>query len=703
MLGEITFQYPTWYYLLCLALGAGYAFALYYRDKKFYEVSGRRTVLSLLSFLRFAVVSIAAFLLLAPLLKSRFTDEEKPVVVLVHDNSSSILTNWSSEDSTTYRQSLDELRRELGSKYDLDTYVFGSEMIEGDTLDFSEKATDISAVMERLYNLYTNRNVGAVILATDGIFNKGSHPMYARLRLQAPIFTIGLGDTVQRRDLRISRTYFSKIVYLNDRFNVQLDIQATNAGGERTVMSVYKVENDGSTRKLQEKAISISDNSFLLRESLVLDATQAGPQRYRITLSPLSNEVTLQNNTVDIFIDVLDSRKKVLILANSPHPDISAIRQGLEKNRNYEVTIGFARDFSQPVTAFNLVILHQLPSLQYPMTPVLKSIRDGGVASLFVLGKQSSIPMFNQSQQVIEIRGHANNVNEVQATFEQTFSLFTTPGDFAATFQKFPPLIAPFGEYHVRGQSSVLFRQKIGAVTTNYPLVLLDQSAGKRTGLISGEGIWRWRLYDFLQNGSHDRFDDLMSRLVQFLSLKEDKRRFRVVLPKHIFNETEQISLDAEFYNESYELINDPDARLVITDQDGREFPYQFNKSGRAYHLDAGRFAVGNYSFRAETGFDGKLHTFEGQFSVSPLQLEALQTTADHRLLYNLSAQTGGAFLTADRIGSLADHVLNSDDIKPVIRESEQTRAFINLRWIFFILLALLSIEWFIRKWLGSY
>lgn len=703
MLAEITFQYSAWYYVLCLALGALYALGLYWRDRRFLEVERRRTLLAGLSFLRFAVVSFAAFLLLAPLLRSRFTDEEKPVVVLVHDNSSSITINWSQEDSARYRAALSELSERLAGTFDFDSYVFGNSMAADGQLDFSEKATDISNVIEQLSYLYANRNVGAVILASDGIFNMGSHPLYSRFGLSAPIYTVGLGDSVQHKDLRISRTYFNKIVYLHDRFNVQLDIQAAAAGGETSRLNVFKVESDGSLRKLMEKALVIDSDNFFLRESFVLDATQPGTQRYRVSLSPLRDEVSIENNSVDIFIDVLDSRKKVLVLANAPHPDISAIRQSLEKNRNYEVTVAYAREFNGAVAPYNLVVLHQIPSAQYPSPQVLKAIGDAHVATLFILGEQSSVTLFNQAQAVVEITGNAGNYNDAQPVFDQSFSTFTTPGDFAAVFQKFPPLRVPFGEFNVKAEASVLFRQKIGAVTSNYPLVMLSQTGRMRTGIISGEGLWRWRLYDFMHNRNHDHFDEFMSKFVQFLSVKEDKRRFRVILPKNIFSESEQVTFDAEFYNESYELVNEPDVKLTITDERGREFPYQFNRVGRAYRLDAGRFAVGSYTFKAETRFDGKLYTFDGQFSVSPVQLEAMQTTADHRLLYNLSAQTGGEFFTAGQVEQLTEKLLNSADIKPILHVSEQTRALINLKWIFFILLGLLAMEWFVRKWMGAY
>ena len=46
---------------------------------------------------------------------------------------------------------------------------------------------------------------------------------------------------------------------------------------------------------------------------------------------------------------------------------------------------------------------------------------------------------------------------------------------------------------------------------------------------------------------------------------------------------------------------------------------------------------------------------------------------------------------------------LNKEDIKPTLFESFKTRSIINLKWIFFLILGLLSVEWFARKFYGGY
>jgi hypothetical protein len=176
--------------------------------------------------------------------------------------------------------------------------------------------------------------------------------------------------------------------------------------------------------------------------------------------------------------------------------------------------------------------------------------------------------------------------------------------------------LAPFGEFVPLANAQPLLYQRIGKIDTEYPLLVLGETQGIKTGVLAAEGIWKWRLFDFLQNENHDLFDQLIRKTVQYLSLKEDKRRFRVSLPKNIFNENEPVYLDAELYNQSFELINDPDVSIVITDQDNREFPYVFSKTTNAYRLNAGILGVGEYRFRAKVVTAGKELTYDGQFSV---------------------------------------------------------------------------------------
>ena len=133
-----------------------------------------------------------------------------------------------------------------------------------------------------------------------------------------------------------------------------------------------------------------------------------------------------------------------------------------------------------------------------------------------------------------------------------------------------------------------------------------------------------------------------------------------------------------------------------------KNFTFVFNKSEKAYNLNTGFLPVGNYNFIAKTTFNKTDLVSKGSFAVQPLQLEGMQTTANHQLLHLLSQQSGGRMVYPSAIASIATQIKKSELIKPIIYTTHKTTPAINLKWIFFLLLILLSIEWFIRKYAGG-
>lgn len=694
----LSFSYPSWYVVFCLLAGLAYALVLYYRDSTFRE---RLPWLHrALGVARFITVSLLCLLLLSPLLRSMQTETRKPVVVLAQDVSESV--GLALPDSTAYRNSWNALRDKLSAEYDVQSISFGDEVKEGSDAPFTAKKTHIAKALQYIYDLYGNQNLGAVILASDGIYNQGANPVYADIKLNAPVFTVALGDTTRQRDLSLSRVFHNRVVYLGDQFSIQVDVAALNAAGSSTVLTVAKVEGKGS-QTLRQETINIDRSDFFTTREILLDADKGGVQRYRLTLSPLNGEENKVNNSREIFIDVLDAREKILILANSPHPDITALKQSLTTSRNNEVEIAYAEGFNKDIKAFDLIILHQLPSVRFDLSATLNAIREQGKPVWYITGEQTNFQRFNQIQNLVKISSSSQSTNEVQARIAEDFSLFTTDEKLARSITSFPPLVAPFGEFTTGGNVSVFLQQRIGRVDTRYPLLLFADQQGSRAAVLCATGLWQWRLFDFLESENHQRFDDLLGKIVQYLSVKDDKRRFRVLLPKNIFDETESITFDAELYNESYELINTADANLTITDGEGKEYSFTFNKTGRAYTLSAGVLPVGTYQYKASVNTGSETLSFQGQFSVQPIQLEKYVTTADHGMLGLLSKRYGGEQLYPADLDKIPGMLSGRSTLKPVIYSTLTTRSVINFKWLFFLLLGLLSMEWFARRYFGAY
>ncbi len=695
---NLSFQYPTWYLILCFLLGLTYALVLYFRNDTFKDRAGWLN--GLLGGLRFLTVSLLSILLLSPLLKSAIREVKKPIVVIAQDQSESVLNNL---DSAVYANALDQLSDQLAADYELKQYAFGSEVREGIDFNFTDKVSNLSEVLQSLYDQYSNQNLGAVILATDGIYNEGSNPIYAGAKLSAPIYTVALGDTTLKKDLVLKRVFHNKIAYLGDKFGIQVDITAQNAVGSSTVLTISAVEN-GQLRRLQQFPLTIDQNDFFRTQEVILDADKSGVQRYRISLNGIEGEETRANNSKDIFVDILDARQKILLLANAPHPDLTAIRQSISTNKNYEVTIKYIAEPALNLAQYDFVVLHNLPSQTRDAAAALKVLNDQQIPRLFIVGPQTNFQRFTQVQPLVNITADLRNTNDVQASLNNAFNLFTIDDELRQKLPNFAPLVAPFGDFKENPNASVLLFQRIGKIDTKYPLLAFGEQNNTKIGVLCAEGIWKWRLFDYLQHQNHQLFDGLISKTFQYLTLKEDKRKFRVSLNKNIFNENEEIYFDAELYNQSYELINEPDVSLVITDEAGNDFNFTFDRNAnRSYSLSNRSFPVGNYRFRASVMSGGEQLTYNGQFSVQPIQLEVYENTADHGLLRLLSAEYGGALFYPDQLDQLGTTIKEKGNILPVIYETTKTRPVIHLKWLFFLLLGLLTLEWFIRRYYGSY
>lgn len=684
-----------WWIIPCLLLGVAYAWLLY-RNTHALNTNLRK----FLAVVRALAVAFIAFLLLAPLIKTISRTIEKPLIIIAQDNSSSVML---SKDADKYKnglnKDLDALAEQLSGKFEVKKYSFGDKVNEGGTIDYSAKRTDFGQLFDELNSRYANRNVGAVIVASDGLYNRGPNPSYQQLNFNASIFTVALGDTTPKKDLLISSVEYNKIAYLGNTFRITINVAAFGFPNQKSRLSVT---NGGKVLSVRE--IQLTANDFRQAVSVDLEADKAGTQQYVISIQPLPNEITTKNNTQRIFIDVLDARQKVLVLADSPHPDLGAIKQSLENNKNYEVTTEIAeKAASLKFGDYSLIILHQLPSSDAVSSGVVNKVIASGVPVWFIIGNQTYIDLFNRVQGSAIVNNFRNSYNESQPVLQGDFFQFTLSERAQKQFAGYPPLNTPFAKFSLKNLTGTLLTQQIGTVKTGEPLLSFADNNGLKTGYLFGEGLWRWRLADFQSNGNHEAFNEFLTKTVQYLTAREDKRKFRVTQPKKIFDENEQILFNAELYNDSYEPINDPEVTVVVKNKEGKNYNFSFSKSDKAYFLNAGVLPVGDYSYTAKTKLGSKEQVFSGAFIINALNVEELQTTADHQLLFNLAKNNGGEMIYPDQLNKLEQLIANKETIKTITFEDKKLDELINLKWLFGLIITLLAIEWFIRKRNGDY
>lgn len=692
---QIITNSPSWFILFCLLAGAVVAGILYFREK-----TGPYPLWAkwLMSTMRFIAVTILAFLLLSPLLRTIMRHAEKPVIIFALDNSASMVASGDSlqirnDFSPAWRELVDDLSR----KFDTRTILFGDRITEGADPAYSEKYTDFSLVFDELSSRYLNRNVGAIVIASDGIHNRGLNPAFEGVKYPYPIFTVALGDTTPRKDAILVRAHFNRITYLNNRFPVEAILRASSCEGENLRLQVTS-----GGQVLDSHIIPVTSSDFSTTHTFFLEANRIGVLRFSLSIDLLPNESNAENNSLDVFIEVLDARQKVLLLAASPHPDIGALKLAIEDNENYEMETRMADAPGTDFSGFNLLVLHQLPSIKHPIKTVLAAAAKERIPILVILGQQTDIRTFNDLTTGLTLSQQKKGINEAQAEPSNVFALFTVSSLLNEALRKFPPLLAPFADYTLANSSEVLIYQRIGTVVSDYPLLMYNKDPENRAGVICGEGIWRWRIQNYMDAGNHHAFNELINKTVQYLSVREDRSRFRISA-KYDYPENEDIIIEAELYNEAYELVNTPDVQIIITDEQEKNFPYNFSRRGFAYHLNAGTLPSGKYAYEAKTVLGGVNLNKRGEFTISPVKAELTNTRADHGLLNALAIQSGGLMVYPSQMEELKDLISSREEIKPIAISQKKFNELIHIKAIFVIIIIMLSLEWFMRKWFGAY
>ncbi len=677
-----------WWTPVCLLLGLLYAWLMYRQP-----VSLGKSIRYGLFALRTIAVFILSFLLIAPLVRSVAYNPQKPLVLIAQDNSQSINTfksvGFNAQQLVT---DLSKLKQQLGDKYDVREFNFSRDLKDSLSDKFSGKQTNISSAIHQLNERFVNQNIGALVLATDGLYNQGSDPRYEAKNLKTSIYTIALGDTVTKRDLLIGNVNYNKTAYLGDDFAVEVLAEAYQAKGENIRLTVTE---DG--KEVFSQTTQVNSDNFKKVVPLKLSADKKGVRKFTISIAPVKNEISVQNNTETIYVEVLDAKQKILLLYDGPHPDISVIKQSIETNKNYEVKSSLLSDLPKlKLSDYSMVILYQ--SASSSSDALQGFITKSKVPVWYILGGQSDLQQFDNEQKAVQISSNQQQMQEVFAEPVAEFSLFTLSDSTRNKLAKLPPLMAPFGDYKSSGTNQLLLKQRIGQVATPYPLLSFSDENGGRIAILTGEGLWRWALAEYQAYGNHHALEELLGQTVQYLTANSNRQRFRVYPAKNVFDEGENVLINAELYNDALELVNAPDVKIDLKNDSGKNYSFLFTRSGQSYQLDAGTLPVGEYGYTASTKLGTQPFNVKGLLTVKPLNLETRQSAADHHLLSDLAKQSGGQMLYPSQINQLADLIRKNDNIKTVVYEDKHYSDLVDLKWIFAIVLTLLSLEWFMRK-----
>jgi hypothetical protein len=691
MLSDLSLKYPPGFILLCLAAGVGYAWLVYQKQGP-WSVSMNRILFAV----RALVVSVLAFLLLSPVLRQVQNFTEKPTVVIAVDNSTSVPAVYDSLQLQELNARINELYEGLGEEdYDVEIRVLEGEW-EG---VYTSEQTNLDRLLQNISNDYEGRNLQEVVLVSDGIYNEGISPTYREYPFS--VSAVGIGDSTVKKDIYITNLLYNKIAYQGNKFPLMATLSHHGFAGENVTISVL---HQGKVISRQNERLP--EDGIPLDVNFLVDANEIGYQQYSVTVNLMENEFLAENNIRAAFVEIVEGKQTIHIVAAAPHPDLKAIKSALETSQNYELKqyiLSIPEERQAYLDASNdadLVILHQIPS--YSVSGINWAARLKGKSQLYVFGPSMNLNEFSSLQPWISIRQMIGEYDRTMGVMNTKFSPFTYSDELMAMLSNFPPLVTPFGDMSMdAGVETILFQQ-IGSITTSRPLLAIKSDDDTKAGLLLGSGIWQWKLTDYAENKDNRIFNELITKLVQFLSTRDDKNRFRLYPIQSEYQLGEDVVFETEVYNELYERIYGNRITLELVNPAGEVSTYSYVTSETNSRYRISGLEEGIYRYNGTTEIDGKEERVTGQVVVQSIDLEMVNLTANFGILQSLARGSGGEFYSQNEWENILE-TFRTKEARGIIYSEENYLPVIDLLWVFLILLGLITLEWGLRKYHGSY
>jgi hypothetical protein len=684
--------YSPWLILACLAVGALYAFLLY--SKRTPWSAGINYALAAV---RFVVVSFLCFLLLGPLVRYISNSTQPPTIVFAVDNSQSVALFSDSVTLQQTQQGLQALRTRLQENgIQTELRVLGASEAPQDLgqLQYEAETTNLSQLLRNVQSDFEQQNLAGVVLLSDGIVNQGTSPTYANYNYK--IYPVAVGDTMPKKDIILSALRYNKVNYSGNRFPLEAELQ--QQGFDGTTVTVLLKENG---KVLERKSVTFKPNQSLQQVPFQVMAGGTGKRHYEVEVLPQQGEFTALNNTRHAYIDVVKGKIKILLAAAAPHPDIKALRAAIESNENYETELFIPGLTTLKQQDYDVAVLHQLPGRTSGGEAALNLVRQKNLPALYIIGPQSDIGDFNRLNIGIRINTPGQS-DEVTSVINPSFSTFKVAEDATERLQQYPPATVPYGDYQLTANTETVLYQQVGRVRTNKPLLTVQTVGDKRNATLLASGTWQWRLTETANHANAAVYDKLITNLVQLLTAPRNKKRLNVYPVQNEYTSSDQVRFEAEAYNEALEPIYGQNITLKITGADGAVKSFDFANGENQSGVNIGSLPGGRYTYTATTRINGSLQQDKGEFVVEELQLEALHAVADHNLLYQLGANTGSRLYYPAQLQQLEEDILRAEH-KDLIYSSESLNDLVDMKWLFFVILALVCAEWFVRKYNGSY
>jgi len=597
--------------------------------------------------------------------------------------------------------------------------------------------------------------LAGVIVLSDGGQNSGIEPLeIADLagEQQTPLYTIGVGSTEPRRNLRVQELNAPSRVYPDDKATVRCLIQSEGFVGRTVEVELYAREAGvvgAAGDRIGSEQVTFSEEGEVIPLKFDFEPVEVGRLALEVRIVAPPDDQYAADNRREVEVEVVETESRVLLIASGATRDYRFLRNQLRRDRHMHVDVwlqsaqpGISQDADQLLNRFpdtkealyeyDCIVAFDpdwtmLDAQQVDMLASWVAEEAGG---LVVIAGPIHTASWVQSPEHIAIRSLYpvefqrrltlldDGLYGSKIAWPLAFSRdgeesdFLWLGDSASESRAlWSEFAGVFGCYAVKGPKAgarVLARYSDpeAGLSVDRPVYLAEHFYGAGRVLYLGSGeLWR------LRSLSVEYFEALYTQLIRHVSqgrLLRGSSLGRLLVQRDRYMVGDDVVIRAQLSTESREplIAQRVTARVISPDGNGR------NLTMLADEDRPGNF-VGQFSVRQEGAYRIELpvpdvldEQLVRRLQVVAPNLEFDKTRRDESLLAAVANRSGGLYYT-----SLLTAIEGNTNLQPV-GELIESRAEARIlrgtpdrdftEWVNRLLLGVicgaLCLEWLLRR-----
>lgn len=675
--------------------------------------------------------------LLASVRKSQRVERAASFVGSLHKSVLSSVQDKADVRLSSFDQSVTLLTDQKSPESSLQKFAIRDKEVTGSAL-----GTNVTALLEQLNLDRQEQPLISVILISDVAHNQmdQTNPREVAATLNnTPVYIVPIGNTQHVRDVLLQSVYAPAVAMRNDDIVIEARVQAYDCEGE---ICIVKLLQDGEMIDFREVVLDSGFASRTVRFEQQMPSM--GLQQFQVSISPLEDELTDENNISEFEVNVTRSDIKVLLADEISRWEYRYLSQLFRRDPKIEcdellfhprkrATGRREESGTFPVTVdewdqYDVVLLGDLIPEHLPVAvqeSLIEYLENRGGTVVMIAGQEAMPHAFvdHPLEDILPVQkldlsvsqnanryafrltdaGRDHNALMIGDTKESTQIAW----DFV---NRFSPL------HHVSDWRQP--RPSAHTLISAVPRGSLDEEAdGKASAFLCWQPVGRgrvvylsgpdtYRLRYLRGDALHYRFWGQLLRWAVASDLSAGTKFVRVRTDKSRYQKQDDVRVTVKLVDSEGVPVVAHDLEVhVVSDNDERTVPLKpIAEIPGEYLAEVRSLSPGEYrvepigSIVTDLQKDSTDEAASASFTVpADAPLELVDTRCDRALAQQIADITGGQVLPPTAV----EEILELTNLEPIVTERIETRP-LWLEWKYlWIVFGCLQIEWMIRKWKG--